>query len=52
MTYAGVVALPIMFWALVTLSDSYAAAYVAAACLTLWRGSYFFRADRRGPVSR
>ena len=53
MTYAGVVALPIMFWAIVMLSDSYAAAYVAAACLTLWRASYFFRADRRVPaVSR
>ena len=47
MTYAGVVALPIMFWAIVMLSGSYAAAYVAAACLTLWRASYFFRADRR-----
>jgi MFS family permease len=53
MTYAGVVALPIMFWAIVMLSDSYAAAYVTAACLTLWRASYFFRADRRVPaVSR
>jgi hypothetical protein len=41
------VALPIMFWAIVMLSGSYAAAYVAAGCLTLWRASYFFRADRR-----
>ena len=47
MTYAGVVAVPIMFWAIVMLSDSYAAAYVTAACLTLWRASYFFRVDRR-----
>jgi hypothetical protein len=47
MTYAGVVAVPIMFWAIVMLSDSYAAAYVTAACLTLWRASFFFRVDRR-----
>ena len=53
MTYAGVVALPILFRAIVMLSDSYAAAYAAAACLTLWRASYFFRADRRAQaVSR
>ena len=45
MTYAGVVALPMMFWAIVAVSDSYAAAFVAAAGLTLWRGSYFFRKD-------
>jgi MFS family permease len=51
MTYAGVVALPIMFWAFVMLSDSYAAAYVAAACLTLWRGSYFFRTEHRAPAA-
>jgi len=50
MTYAGVVAVPIMFWAIVMLSDSYAAAYVTAACLTLWRASYFFRVDRRDRV--
>lgn len=45
MTYAGVVALPMMFWAIVAVSDSYAAAFLAAAALTLWRGSYFFRKD-------
>ena len=49
MTYTGVVVLPMLFWAIVTLSDSYAAAYVVAACLTLWRGSYLFRTDRRTP---
>jgi fucose permease len=43
MTYTGVVILPMLFWVIVTLSDSYAAAYVAAACLTFWRASYFFR---------
>jgi hypothetical protein len=45
MTYTGVVALPILFWVIVTLSDSYAAAYVTAACLTFWRAAYFFRRD-------
>jgi MFS family permease len=43
MTYAGVVALPMLFWMIVAISDSYAAAFLAAASLTLWRGSYFFR---------
>ena len=43
MTYAGVVALPTMFWAIVALSDSYAAGFIAVGCFTLWRGSYFFR---------
>ncbi len=42
-TYAGVVALPMLFWLIVAVSDSYAAAFLAAASLTLWRGSYFFR---------
>ena len=45
MTYTGVVVLPMLFWVIVTLSDSYAAAYVTAACLTFWRASYFFRRD-------
>lgn len=45
MTYAGVVALPMLFWLIVAVSDSYAAAFLAAACLTLWRGSYFLRND-------
>jgi MFS family permease len=43
MTYTGVVALPMLFWLIVTLSDSYAAAYVSAAFLTFWRASYLFR---------
>jgi hypothetical protein len=46
MTYAGVVVLPLMFWLIVAISDSYAAAFLAAACLTIWRGSYFFRRSR------
>ena len=46
MTYAGVVFLPIMFWLIVHLSGSYAAAFVAAGAFTLWRGYYFFRAGR------
>ena len=45
MTYTGVVILPMLFWVIVTLSDSYAAGYIAAACLALWRGSYFFRRE-------
>jgi MFS family permease len=44
MTYAGVVLLPMLFWIIVLLTDSYAAAYLAAGALTLWRGSCFFRA--------
>jgi MFS family permease len=54
MTYAGVVLLPALFWMIVTLSDSYAAAYIAAGALVLWRSSYFFREivkERREPGS-
>ncbi len=47
MTYAGVVVLPIMFWVIVVLSNSYAAAFAAAGVLTLWRSSYFFRTGSR-----
>lgn len=43
MTYAGVVLLPMLFWAIVGISDSYAAGYAAVAGLTLWRASFFFR---------
>lgn len=43
MTYAGVVFLPMLFWIIVLLTDSYSAAYLAVAALTLWRGAYFFR---------
>ena len=43
MTYAGVVFLPTLFWAIVHLSGSYAAAFVAAGVLTLWRGVLFLR---------
>ena len=50
MTYAGVVVLPMLFWLIVMLSNSYAAAFVAAGSLTLWRGSYFFRTDGRVPA--
>jgi predicted MFS family arabinose efflux permease len=49
MTYAGVVALPTLFWLIVILGNSYAAAFAAAGGLTLWRGSYFFRTDGRAP---
>ncbi len=47
-TYAGVDFLPTIFWAFVHLSGSYAAAFVAVGCFTLWRGSYFFRRARAG----
>ena len=43
MTYAGVVFLPTVFWAIVHLSGSYAAAFAAAGSLTLWRGVLFLR---------
>ena len=42
-TYAGVVFLPTMFWAIVHVSGSYAAAFAAAGGLTLWRGLLFLR---------
>jgi fucose permease len=45
MTYAGVVFLPTMFWLIVHISTSYAAAFVAAGLFTLWRGAYFFRRE-------
>jgi MFS family permease len=43
MTYAGVVFLPTIFWAIVHLSGSYAAAFLAVGSLTLWRGVLFLR---------
>ncbi|HWQ37716.1 MAG TPA: MFS transporter [Burkholderiales bacterium] len=43
MTYAGVVVLPSVFWIIVGLSGSYAAGFLAAAALSLWRSSYFLR---------
>jgi MFS family permease len=43
MTYAGVVSMPALFWLIVQLSGSYAAAFVAAGCLTLWRGARLLR---------
>lgn len=43
MTYAGVVVLPMLFWVFVTLSDSYAAAFVAVGSLTLWWGVLFLK---------
>lgn len=50
LTYAGVVVLPTLFWVIVVLSNSYAAAFVTAGGLTLWRGAYFFRSGGRVPV--
>ncbi len=41
MTYSGVVTMPAAFWAIVTVTRSYAAAFVALGCLTLWRASFF-----------
>ena len=43
MTYAGVVFLPTMFWLIIHVSGSYAAAFGAAGVFTFWRGSFFFR---------
>ncbi len=42
-TYAGVVFLPTVFWAIVHFSGSYPVAFVAAGLFTLWRGAYFFQ---------
>jgi MFS family permease len=43
MTYAGVVVLPMLFWAVHAVSASYAAAFIAVGSLTLWRGVLFLR---------
>jgi len=43
MTYAGVVVLPMLFWAVHAVSASYAAAFIAVGSLTLWRGALFLR---------
>jgi MFS family permease len=46
MTYLGVVVLPVTFWAIVALTHSYALAFGAAGCLTVWRASFFLRRPR------
>ncbi len=43
MTFTGVVALPLMFWAIVSITGAYAMAFVAIGCLTLWRGARILR---------
>jgi MFS family permease len=43
MTYSGVMVLPTLFWAIIALSGSYAAAFVVTGLLTLWRGAYLLR---------
>ncbi|HZP85756.1 MAG TPA: MFS transporter [Burkholderiales bacterium] len=41
MTYCGVVALPLLFWFIVSMTGSYAASFIAVGALTLWRASFF-----------
>jgi len=43
MTYSGVVALPLLFWAVLSLSGSYPAAFGLTAVLTTWRAAHFMR---------
>jgi predicted MFS family arabinose efflux permease len=43
LTYCGVVTLPLLFWAIVAGTGSYAAAFVVTGCLTLWRGAVLLR---------
>jgi MFS family permease len=43
MTYAGVVIVPLLFWAILLASDSYAAGYCVSAALTLWRSAALFK---------
>jgi MFS family permease len=45
MTYAGIMVLPSLFWAIIAVSGSYAAAFVTTGLLTLWRGAYCLRFD-------
>ncbi|MEQ1880714.1 MAG: MFS transporter [Burkholderiales bacterium] len=40
-TYSGVVALPLLFWAVHTASGGYAASFLVIGLLTLWRGLLF-----------
>ncbi len=47
LTYVGVVALPAVFWLIVALTDSYAAAFCASGLITLWRGGVLFRTQSR-----
>lgn len=49
MTYAGVVMLPLLFWAIVRITDSYALAYCSVAGLTLWRSLILFRERSPAP---
>jgi hypothetical protein len=44
LTYSGVMVLPSMFWAIVAMSGSYAAAFITTGLLTLWRGCLLLRA--------
>jgi predicted MFS family arabinose efflux permease len=43
LTYSGVMVLPSMFWAIVAVSGSYAAAFIATGLLTFWRGCLLLR---------
>jgi len=43
MTYAGVVIVPLLFWAILRVSDSYAIGYCVSAGLTLWRSAALFK---------
>jgi MFS family permease len=43
LTYSGVMVLPLMFWAIVATSGSYAAAFIVTGILTLWRGCMLLR---------
>jgi MFS family permease len=43
LTYSGVIVLPIIFWVIVAMSGSYAAAFIATGLLTLWRGCLLLR---------
>lgn len=43
MTYSGVVALPLLFWAILATTGRYPAAFGAVAALTAWRAAFFMR---------
>ena len=45
-TYLGVVVLPLVFWAVHAASGGYAASFVVAGSLTLWRGLLFLKRIR------
>ena len=53
LTFLGIVVMPVVFWLVVALSDSYAAAFVLVGTVALAGGVQFFRKPRaENPAAR